>query len=326
MNYSQDKPPQEEPLALLAGADDSYAMPLAISLFSALDSLEPGQRVNVYIVNGGISKNNRERIEDVLFRLPVELTLEWCQPDSDVIDTLPEPSGHISLATYYRLLAPSLVRERRVIYLDSDLIVCSDLSKVWDTNLEGQAVAACPNVGIPSCLGEMSSWREQGLNPRDPYFNAGVLLMDLDKWREDNVAQSVLANITNYEGVYEFADQDGLNAVLSDNWLELNKEWNAQISNDAFDLTTTPVSEVGIIHYTGAFKPWQWQAYGKRLPYYEQFFRVLERSGWYTPLEYFGFRVNHMLTSTKALPKRLREKWRIVASRESSPLWNKNVQ
>jgi lipopolysaccharide biosynthesis glycosyltransferase len=311
MNYFQDKPPQEEPLALLAGADDSYAMPLAIALFSALDHLEPGCRVTVYAVDGGISETNRERIEEVLFRPPVELTLEWCHPDPDVIHSLPEPMGHLSLAAYYRLLAPSLVSESRVIYLDSDLIVCSDLNKVWETDLDGRAVAACSNVGIPSRLGEIPSWREQGLNPNDPYFNSGVLLMDLDKWREDNVAQSVLANITHYEGVYEFADQDGLNAVLSDNWLELDGGWNAQISNDAFDLTTVPVAEVGIIHYTGDFKPWQWQAFGKRLPYYKQFFRVLERSGWYTPLEYVGFRVNHMLTLT---------------SRESSPLWNKNVQ
>lgn len=325
MNYFQDKPPQSEPLTLLAGADNSYAMPLAVSLFSALDSLESGRRVNVYAVDGGISKSNRERIEEVLHRPPLELTLEWCKPDVAIMQTLPEPTGHISLAAYYRLLAPFLIPEQRVIYLDSDLIVRRDLGEVWATDLGGRAVAACLNIGIPSRLREIPSWREQGLKPDHPYFNSGVLLMNLEKWRTQDLAESILANITTYEGVYEFADQDGLNAVLQDDWLELDKQWNAQVSNDAFDLDTK-VSEVGIIHYTGDFKPWQWQAFGKRTPYYAQFFRVLERSKWYSPLDYFGFRVNHLLSSAKALPKRLAEKLRSFSSRGGKPVWNKNTQ
>jgi lipopolysaccharide biosynthesis glycosyltransferase len=308
----------QEPLTLLAGADDGYAMPLAVSLFSALDTLKPGREVNTYIVDGGFSTANRERVETVLGRPNVKLRLEWLYPDPTSVDTLPEPmKDHISVATYYRLLAPYLIADAKAIYLDSDLVVSRDLDELWQTNLKGHAVAASPNVGVPSKGHEIPHWQEQGLEPHLPYFNAGVLLLNLEKWREYNLTETVLENIRTYESSYEFADQDGLNAVLQTDWVELDKRWNAQISNDSFDLAGLDPREVGIIHYTGAFKPWQWLAFGQRSSYYAKFFRVLERSGWFSPLNYVRFRLGHALRSTSSIPKRVLSK----LNKRTPPHW-----
>lgn len=315
----------QEPLALLAGADDGYAMPLAVSLFSALDTLKPGREVNVYIVDGGFSALNRQRIESVLRRPKVKLRLEWLYPDPASVQTLPEPmKDHISVATYYRLLAPYLIADAKVIYLDSDLIVTRDLDELWQTNLKGHAVAASLNVGIPTRGQEIPYWQEQGLQPDLPYFNAGVLLMNLEKWREHNLTEAVLENIRKYEGSYEFADQDGLNAVLQTDWVELHRRWNAQVSNDSFELTSLNPNEVGIVHYTGAFKPWQWLAFGQRMPYYAKFFRALERSGWFSPLDYLRFRLSHAFISTSSIPKRAISKLRPVTMKGTLPHWTRS--
>ena len=282
-------------------------MPLAVTLFSALDKLPAGTHANVYVIDGGVSPKKRVRLERVLNKPPVKLALHWVLPDPHLVQGLPRPmEAYLSVAAYYRLLAPYLVPEARAIYLDSDMVVQADLLELWELDLQGKALAAVVNVGDLK-LGSESvdiACEAQGLNPADPYFNSGVLLMNLAKWRRCGLVETILDNIRQYEGVYKYADQDGLNAVLHGDWLELERRWNVQLNHVGFKAEPIPVDHASVIHYTLRYKPWLWLALGAERPHYRRFYKALRRSGWFSPAEYLGFRVQHALTVAKTLPER----------------------
>ena len=304
-----------EPLALLAGADDAYAMPLAVTLFSALDHLKPGCRVDVYIMDGGIREENRARIERVLRRPPVDLRLEWVQLDPETVRSLPVPPlAYHSVVTNFRLFAPHFVPGPRVIYLDSDVVVRDDLEKLWTLALGDCAVAATLDVADPELGMCISNWREQQLDPRLPYFNAGILVIDLRRWRAEDTSRTLVSNLQTHQKVYVLNDQDALNAVLHNGWLEFGARWNVMVNTVPFRSNPVPVDEVSIIHYTGNFKPWRWLGLGAVKPHYAQFFRALERSRWFSWPQYVGFRVRHLLSSSATVPKRFVDRLRHAAA------------
>lgn len=275
-------------LELLVGADDRYALPLAVTLFSALEQLTPNRRVDVSIVDGGVHETNCRRLEGVLAPLPVKLRLNWIRPDERVLERLPvgqDVWSYLSKAMYFRLFAPEFITGDRVIYLDSDVLVQHNLEALWRLDLEGHAVAAATELGT----GEGGNaryrevWQRQGLEPTLEHFNSGVLVIDLDYWRTHYVAARVFENIRAHTSDYRYPDQDGLNAVLADSWLKLDDLWNFQVNRYAFAHKRVPVDEAYVLHYSSPVKPWTELALSVERPYFAHYLRTLRRSGWFSP-------------------------------------------
>jgi lipopolysaccharide biosynthesis glycosyltransferase len=86
------------------------------------------------------------------------------------------------------------------------------------------------------------------------YFNAGVLLINLEFWRQSNVYENSMAFIMSNTKKMDFWDQDALNAILVHRWIELPPHWNAQYEY----LKRNPSSNPAIVHFTGDIKPWHW--------------------------------------------------------------------
>jgi len=147
-----------------------------------------------------------------------------------------------SEATYYRITAARVLPTdlKKVLYLDSDIIVRRSLQEVWDTGLDGHALAAVED-----------GWRPPWLPSGAKYFNAGVLLINLDYWRIHNIYEKVIAFVKNNPDKVEHWDQDALNGVLVNCWLELPSIWNAQKRSQ---LAQGPA----IVHFIGESKPWHW--------------------------------------------------------------------
>ena len=108
----------------------------------------------------------------------------------------------------------------RVLYVDADVLVRKDLKDLWDTDLCGKPIAAAPDVGFP-----MSGLDGSTPESPSPYFNAGVMLMDLALVRagldELYVTAAEKSDST-------LKDQDALNAHLRGDWHPLSLKWNAQ--------------------------------------------------------------------------------------------------
>lgn len=300
-----DKLNDADPRAVCAG-DDYFALPAAVALRSAITRLKPGRNLGLFFLDVGISQTNRARIEAELPRERV--ALEWIPIEDGLLNGLPI-KGHASAATYARLLLPLLLPASldRVIYLDSDIVVCADLCELWDTPLDDNLAMAVQDISCPFFDNELAladrgvsdfhivvkrgigNLEELGLDPRSPYFNAGILLINLEGWRAESVGEACFNVLQENRDHVLWWDQYALNVVLAGRFGHLPARWNVQAgltrisdasqcvySQDDFEAS---VNNPAIIHYTGPVKPWH-AFKGRRLPRADYFHRVREETGW----------------------------------------------
>jgi lipopolysaccharide biosynthesis glycosyltransferase len=287
------------PLIVVCGADDNYAMPLAVTLYSALVNLEKGCTLYLYIIDGGITEKSKKRLQRVLDVEHVDLHLKWVLPQDLPSLSHIKTLGWVTEAAYLRLLVPDVVPEQfnKAIYLDSDLLIKANLRYLWNQEMGGYALLASTDFGIPtvsSCLG-IIKYKEMGFAPEMPYFNSGVLVMNLQRWREEKISEKVMQYFVEYEEYIQMGDQEGLNAILANDWGKLNPKWNVisnilsyeQWENSAFKEDIRPVKEElihkpYIFHFAGIAKPWK---IGYEHPAQLQWLHHLQASGWFKSTE-----------------------------------------
>jgi lipopolysaccharide biosynthesis glycosyltransferase len=197
-----------------------YAAHSAAMLHSLLVA-NRGDDVRVHYMPGpGIAPRDERRL-----RSTVEGEggrIEFLRPPRERLAGLPT-RGFTREATWYRVLLPELLPQvDRVLYLDADLIVLDSLAPLWELDLGDRYVAAVTNVLEPVYAGRP---RELGIEGR-PYFNAGVLLMNLEEMRRAGCQRALIDYATaNAERLF-WRDQDALNVVLGGRRLELHPRWN----------------------------------------------------------------------------------------------------
>jgi lipopolysaccharide biosynthesis glycosyltransferase len=288
---------------LVCGADDAYAMPLAVAVRSAIDALDPALRLRVRVLDGGLSRRSRAGL---LASWPAErVEVVWLRPDLEATRELPV-SGHVSPAAYLRLQMPALLPdEPRAIYLDSDVVVRADLERLWEEDLGANLAIGVRDTALPVMDLErtldrwpdvephvptatpLRDWETKGLRPEDPYLNTGVLVVDLDGWRRDDVAGRVRACLAENADHAWFWDQYALNVVLAGRWGELDPRWNVGSSIHSFpSWRESPHEEASyvaqrddpwIVHHASAAKPWR---PGYPHPDAAPFFETLDRTAW----------------------------------------------
>lgn len=286
-------------LCLVLGCDDRFARPLGVALFSALAHFDKAQAARIFVIDGGISAQSKERLERIVRRVRPDLRIHWIAPGTESMLGL-EGARHLSPAAYLRLFIPALVPAEitRVLYLDCDILVRGNLADLWRVNLEGKPVGAVRDFAVSEIahlFSGVKDYREIGVDPAAAYFNSGLLLIDVARWRTGKVAADALAYAVKYGGALPNCDQDALNAVLSGEWLPLDYRWNVQyallhlhdlppsaFARELLPLRPALLKEAEIVHFTGALKPWNhW--YGH--PAAEEWVRSLLRSGWFAPAE-----------------------------------------
>jgi lipopolysaccharide biosynthesis glycosyltransferase len=141
--------------------------------------------------------------------------------------------GFTRKATWYRIFAPELLRELdRVLFLDADLLALHSLDPLWETDLTDHYLAAVTNVLQADHLFRPA---ELGIDPPQSYFNAGVMLMNLDSMRRDGCAAAMREFAVENRGPdLMFRDQDALNVVLGPRRLALHPRWNCMNSFEVF--------------------------------------------------------------------------------------------
>ena len=178
------------------------------------------------------------------------------------------------LATVYNILAPKeeLPSGCRAIYVDADVIVRKSLDTLFELKLQhpvGAVIDAHISVmGVPSMW---RPWREENIDPLVPYLNTGVLLIDVDQWRQHSVTEQILEFLEKYD--LPCVDQDAINLVLRGRFDRLSPTFNSMpyhlmklLRNSDLVESETDISEAivdpTIIHFHRSFlgKPWAWGA------------------------------------------------------------------
>ena len=167
---------------------------------------------------------------------------------------------HITLDSYVRLFLPELVGPdiQKLIYLDCDLLVCSELDELWNTDLREHIVGAVPDA-FSEGHGSL------GFKDDETYFNAGILLVDVGRWRSAGLTEALVNYIRNNASVLRHHDQDAINGVLRGKILPLSLKWNFTPRHADADPRVLGMSrreymairgKPGIVHFASGFKPW----------------------------------------------------------------------
>lgn len=248
---------------LCLSADGNYARHLGFTLYSALAYSRPDDQYEVYVLDGGISAEVRQEIQDKLAHFR-NLRLHYIDVRSAAQLANCRISGqstHITVATYYRFLIPSIVPCDKVLYLDCDILVCHDLHDLFETDITGCYMAAAVDPV------QMRHWaRRGGISPYY-YINAGILLINNQLWREENIQEKLFRYMEQPRYPLDYMDQDVLNDVLKEKIRYVSPAWNMtewvfrlcnllDIQLEQYEYRYTPK----IIHYTGSVKPWHLEA------------------------------------------------------------------
>ena len=319
----------DQTVVIVAGADDKFALGLTVALFSAVRHLDPHRDAHVFVLDGGLSSGSRDRCRAALASL---------RPDIEVtvVDEDPDRFANYNIhwysrAAFLRLLIPEVVPERyrRVLYLDSDLVVSDDVSKLWRLPDEGKAFWAAYDEGVrgTNYVGETLNFA--GVPADKPYFNSGVMLIDLPRWKAARLSEQAQAVLNEHSDRCINVDQDALNIVGVGNWSVLPPRWNFQVAgSQSWSAPPAPGETIGITHFINE-KPWNLDTRCLRQGTFDE---ALRASGWYTTLQFRRHRLRkqstalkHWLRTTPALslPRRVRrriarEARRLLASAPSS--------
>ena len=273
--------PMQPPIAVICSANERYAGPLAVMLTSLVCNLKTTRDVDVYILQSSFSDALRKRVETSVLQNKKDfhrLTIHWLKLDLAQLADLPVGGhlAHITAETYARLLAPALLPATctRAVYLDCDLIVLADIANLQDALDDAHVIGAVSEVTftyVSTPKNERDAvvfdYAERGIPATNRYFGAGVLAMNLKRWREENVTAEVFDYIKASKDRIYYHDQGGLNGVLYNRWQRLDQRWNVgtdvmyperwrapAYSRQDYQLAR---NNPFIVHFTGSRKPWE---------------------------------------------------------------------
>ena len=225
-----------------------------------------------YIVENDLTEKDKTKMRKYVEKRGQKI--QFINVDTAVIDNNENfylnkhtSSSHVTRIGTARILLGELLPENihKVIYLDSDVLVLADLKELWDYDISGYAAGMAENV---TTSGE-----------KFDYYNSGVILMNLDYWRKNKLAEKMIKYL-NDNKTLEFPDQDTINAVIGGQILEVPIGWNETAS---YFRNPDDISWVKIVHYISNTKPWLFRYHNlksKRI-----FYKYWFKSGLY--FEYF---------------------------------------
>jgi len=250
--------------------DEKMIQHLLVCIHSIIDT-NSDENLEFYVLNKDITEKSKLLVNENLGKSAV--SVHFINVNQESYANL-MVSNHITIEAYFRISLADLLPQRinRVIYLDCDIILLGSLKPLWHIGLNGFKLAA---------VAELFSYRnvELGFGKDVKYFNSGVLVIDLSVWRSEQISNQIFDYLEMHPEKIKFHDQDALNAVLVNKWLELPEIYNFTISymersmkfNKLISNSQMPV----ILHFNQSFKAWHYQS---RHPYKGLYYKYLERT------------------------------------------------
>ena len=233
--------------------DSKYTEQFTVSAVSILKNADIDENINFYILDGGLTEKDKSNIE--LLKNIKAFNIEYIEIDEKDFKDCPmlkEKSDehkdyHVTLPTYFRFKLPELLPNLdKVLYLDCDVIVRTSLKELFSLSFKDKAVAMVEDV---------ETKRESDRLNIKKYFNAGVMLINLDYWRKNSVSVKLFEYAKKNKKTILWQDQDVINAVLDNKIKSLNLKWNYQYF--LYDeIKEKELAECSILHLAGRFKPW----------------------------------------------------------------------
>ena len=231
-------------IPIILSSDNNYAPFTASTIASICDNTK--SFCEFYILDGGISEINKNKILELKTAFK-NFSVNFINIDTEKhFKNFKVNIKHITISTYYRFLIGDLFPNiDKILYLDVDIIANKDIKQLYDIDLQNYIIGAVKDEGNKDFINQIK--KNVNINPSHEYFNAGVLLIDLKKWRENSIKKSLFEIEKEYRGNLLCNDQDVLNKYFENNYLELDSKYNSWFGSN---------KKCVLRHYYSLPKPW----------------------------------------------------------------------
>lgn len=251
-------------LSVVFISDDNYALLTAVAITSILKNKDKEAIYNIYLIADNISENNIVKIKSLECE---NFNINVVHYKND-FSYLKKDYLHVSTSAIIKFMLPEVLKDLdKVLYLDGDIVVQNDLLELFSINIEDYYAAVVKDMSpvlmyIPSQLTVLN------LNHK-AYFNSGVMLLNLKKLREDNIAAELIEY--RHNGKNFFMDQDALNVCFKEKVKYISMFYNLRTADterfsleqilNFYNLKSIKnkkdlIKKAAIIHFAGKIKPW----------------------------------------------------------------------
>lgn len=211
-------------LNVLYAADNNYAPFLGVSMYSLFKNNTDIERIRIYAVLDNVSEDNKIKLQKLAQHFNRKITLIDAAQFNEKLEKLGVPKYRGNYTTNYRLFFDKIIDSdvEKLFYIDCDTIICSSLENILECNFENfVAGVVLDSLGI-------KYKHIIGFQSEEPYFNAGVLIVDVKNWQEQHISENIMNHIKNVRAKYCNPDQDLLNICLKGRVKILTPEYNFQ--------------------------------------------------------------------------------------------------
>ena len=243
-------------------------------MLRSLKATNPQTKFDIYIAHSSLTDKDFEQIQE---NINENIKIHKIVVDEKCFENAPVLS-RISKETYYRMLLADFLPPEvdRILYLDPDIVIIKPLDELYNIDLEGNVLA-----GAPHTYGAMEyvNQKRLGLNKTTRYINAGVMLIDVNAWRDIITTQEIVEFVVQNIKRLKLSDQDAINILFEDKILYIDeRKYNLDEKTYCyyslkrnFNLDCVDESTI-VVHFNGGSKPWHDKKYrGKLGGYFEKF-------------------------------------------------------
>lgn len=283
-------------VAVALAANDFYAPYLATTITSICKNSNKASNYDILVMQRDVSADNKRRLLNITKGYNnISLRFVDISKYSEKFSKL-FTHMHFTIETWFRLVMPDILKNySKVLYLDSDLVVDEDVAKLYSRDIDGYLLAATKDADTAGLYNgydpERKEYMDNVLKIKNPYeyFQAGVILFNLEVFRKEFKVENTLKHASSYE--WKLLDQDVLNGLAQGKVLFIDMSWNvmtdwagvrvqdiiSRAPKELHDAYLRARNEPKIIHYAGGDKPWQKPA----MDLSDYFWKYAKDSGYY---------------------------------------------
>lgn len=259
--------------------DNGYAPFLAVALNSAIKNASPDREYKAIILHQDVSESNIARLK-ALQTPNFQIELMPMKANFEALDDRMSNRlrcDYFTLTIYFRLFIPEMFPQYdKGIYIDSDVVLTTDIAKLYDIDIGDSLIGACNDLSIAD-IPPLVAYTENAIGvKKEQYINSGVLLMNMKALREADLEGNFLRLLNTYHFDSIAPDQDYLNAMCNGKICYLDAMWDA-MPNDA----RPPLTDTCLIHYNLFSKPWCYDD----VQYADVFWKYARDSGYFDEIK-----------------------------------------
>lgn len=232
-------------------SSDLFSEHLCVTLTSILENNKNTQ-FNFYVLTFDMKIENKSKIETLQNKYK-NFIIKFFDIDKTNFNDLRVNMDHVPLLSYVRYIIPNIdTKIDKCLFLDCDLVVNGDITQLYNTDINNYYAAATKDMYAYTLNKEYR--KNIGLKNDELYFNAGVMLYNLKKLRDDDIPHKLFENSVKLANKVEFQDQDILNITLKNRVKELDTIYN--FSTVSWEYEPEKRNKFIILHWNQPAKPW----------------------------------------------------------------------